>query len=562
MSMRLWSTCLMTVYAASFALAQPPDGGFPFGPGGSGGRGFGPGQQQVKLLEKFDKDGDGILNTAERKAAREYLATQQQGRGPGRGGRAMFGRGGAQEAVTPGPKLNPADVKAYGSEPLYDVAVLRTLFLEFEDADWEKELADFYHTDVEVPAGLTVDGRKFESVGVKFRGASSYMSVPEGRKRSLSISINFTDDGQRLGGYRTLNLLNSHQDPTFLRTALYMHIARQYVPAPKVNYMRVVINGESWGVYVNSEHFNSDFTNEWFGTTKGARWKVPGSPMGRGGLNHLGDDPAAYKRIYEIKSKEDPKAWADLIRLCKTLSQTPADQLEKALEPQLDIDGALKFLALDKAMINNDGYWVRMSDYSIYQDVKGRFHVIPHDANETLQPTEGGPGGGGRGGRASSGFGPPPDGFGPPPDGFPGFGPGGRGPGGGGPPGGGGRVDLDPFEGSDAENKPLISKLLAVPSLRAKYLGYVREIGEKWLDWNRLGPLARQYQAVIAEDVKRDTRKLNSTESFSEGVAAEKMERGGMMGPGAGPSMSLKVFAEKRRAYLLDYVDVRKAARP
>ncbi len=558
---------MLSLIAACLALpavAQPPDfGGFPFGPGGPGGRG-GPGQQQVKLLEKFDKDGDGVLNAAERKAAREYLASNSQGRG--RGGRGGFGRGGNAEPAAPGPQLKASDVKVYGNEPLYDVNVLRTLFLEFEDPDWEKEMAEFYHTDVEVPAKLTVDGKVFKPVGVKFRGASSFFSVPEGRKRSLSIGINLTDDEQRLGGYRTLNLLNAHQDPTFLRTALYMHIARQYIPAPKVNYMRVVINGESWGPYVNSEHFNSDFVNEWFGTTKGARWKVPGSPMGRGGLNYLGEDAAAYKRIYEIKSKDDPKAWADLIRLCKTLSQTPAEQLEKALEPQLDIDGALKFLALDKALINNDGYWVRMSDYSIYQDVKGKFHVIPHDANETLQAPEGGPGGGrGRGPRG--GFGPPPDGFGPPPGEFPGLpggpgGPGGRGPGFGPPPGGGDeRVDLDPFAGSDDDNKPLISKLLAVPSLRAKYLGYVRDIAEKWLDWNRLGPVARQYQAVIAEDVKRDTRKLNTVAQFNEGLAAEKVEGGGRMGVGAGPGMSLKTFADKRRAYLLNYAEVKQAAR-
>ena len=72
------------------------------------------------------------------------------------------------------------------------------------------------------------------------------------------------------------------------------------------------------------------------------------------------------------------------------LNQTPPEQLEKAARPMLDIEGALKFLALDKALINNDGYWIRMSDYSIYQEVNGRFHVIPHDANETLQAMEGG----------------------------------------------------------------------------------------------------------------------------------------------------------------------------
>ena len=58
----------------------------------------------------------------------------------------------------------------------------------------------------------------------------------------------------------------------------------------------------------------------------------------------------------------------------------------------LDIDGALKFLALEMALVNTDGYWTRASDYNIYQDVKGRFHVIPHDMNEALINEGGGRG--------------------------------------------------------------------------------------------------------------------------------------------------------------------------
>src|SRR5207253_8508683 len=103
---------------------------------------------------------------------------------------------------------------------------------------------------------------------------------------------------------------------------------------------------------------------------------------------------APYKRLYEIKTKDDPKAWADLIHLCRVLSETPADGLEAALDPLLNIDGVLKFLALDVALVNSDGYWTRASDYSIYQDVKGRFHIIPHDMNEGLAD-EGGRGRGG-----------------------------------------------------------------------------------------------------------------------------------------------------------------------
>ncbi|HTL54188.1 MAG TPA: hypothetical protein VL361_00860 [Candidatus Limnocylindrales bacterium] len=50
----------------------PPsfDGRPPFGPGGRGGFAL---MRETKLVARFDKDGKGCFNTAERKAAREYL---------------------------------------------------------------------------------------------------------------------------------------------------------------------------------------------------------------------------------------------------------------------------------------------------------------------------------------------------------------------------------------------------------------------------------------------------------------------------------------------------------
>ncbi len=247
------------------------------GPGGPGG--MGPGVER-KIVAQFDKDGDNRLNTAERKAAREFLASQPA-MGPGMRG----GRGGAAAGpVEPGPRLTPKDVKTYGNEPLYDMATLRTLFIQFEADDWEQEMTAFNNTDVDVPATLVVDGKTYKDVGVHFRGASSFFMVPAGRKHSLNLSVDFAHDTQRLGGYSTLNLLNSNGDPTYLRAVLYLEAARSYLPAPKANYARVVINGESWGVYINAQQFNKEFINDWYKTTDGARWKVPGSPGGRGGL--------------------------------------------------------------------------------------------------------------------------------------------------------------------------------------------------------------------------------------------------------------------------------------
>ena len=140
------------------------------------------------------------------------------------------------------------------------------------------------------------------------------MAVREGHKRSLNVSLDFVDPKQRLDGYKTLNLLNSHEDPTFLHTVLYFDIARQYIPAPKANFVKVVINGESWGLYVNAQQFDKTFLAENFTSAKGARWKVPGNPGGRGGLEYLGDDVEDYKRRYEIKTGDDEKDWKALDR--------------------------------------------------------------------------------------------------------------------------------------------------------------------------------------------------------------------------------------------------------
>lgn len=539
-----------------------------FGPGGPGGPG-GMMQQETKLVKQFDKDGDKRLNAEERKAAREFLKQQPVRRGPGgpggpRGGMGFGGREN-QEPPKPGAKLSPADVKSFKSEPLYDAQTLRTFFLEFEDADWEKQLAEFKNTDVEIPAKVTVDGKVYPDVGVHFHGMSSFMMVGEGQKRSLVLSFDYAHPDQQIGGYNRLNLLNSHEDPTFLHSVLSLKIAREYMPAPKANYARVVINGESWGLYVNQQHFNKDFLKENFGTTQGARWKVPGSPMGRGSLAYLGEDAAAYKTIYEIKTKDDPKSWADLIKLCKVLNETPADKLQAALAPLLDIDGALKFIAWDNALSNGDGYWTRTSDYSIYEDDKGRFHVIPYDANETFSSGggfgfPGGPGGpGGRFGRGGPRFGGGTNGVNPP--NMTGTNTGGMGPGFAGRgrgPGGGGGVELDPLAVANDASKPLISKLLAVPELRARYLAYVRDIAENWLDWNRLGPIVTQYQTLIADDVKADTRKLDSYEAFVNGISGENQNEAQPGAPGGGRATSLKAFAEKRRAYLLKYQVIKK----
>jgi spore coat protein CotH len=450
---------------------------------------------------------------------------------------------------TSGPKVRQQDVESIPDTDLYDQDVVRTFFLTFESSEWEKELADFRDTDVDVPATLQVDGKVYKKVGVHFRGMSSYSMVGEGQKRSLNISMELAKKGQNLLGYKTLNLLNSHEDPSFLRTVLYSRIAREYLPAPKANLVHLVINGESWGIYSNVQQFNKEFLKENFGSTAGTRWKVQGSPNGQGTLEYLGANPQAYRGIYQIKSKDSPEAWKSLIEMTRVLNQTPAEKMKQMLEPLLDVDGALRFLALENTLINNDGYWIRTSDYALYLDDSGRIHLVPHDMNEGFSVPRG-PGFGDGGGRPAGRQGPP---------GFAGEGrmfgsrgqePNGEGPGW--PPRGefkreeNARVDglkLDPLFAANDRSKPLIHRLLSVHEYRLKYQSYVREIAEKSLNWQRLGPVAERLHAAIEPIVKSDGRKLNSYEEFESSLRPKG---------GSSAEISLQRFAVERRMFLLE----------
>jgi len=464
-------------------------GGFgpPGGPGGFGPPG-GPGSQRTQLVAKFDADGDGRLNDKERAAARAFAREQR------RGGFGPFGRQAEvpkSETQTPAEKLVPPTTGVIApNTDLYDDDTLRTLYLQFADSDWYEELGDFYRTDVEVPADLMVDGITYPAVGVHFRGNTSYMAGGS-QKKPFNISLDFADENQRLYGYRTLNLHNCHEDPTFLREVLFSRVSREYTPALKANFVKLVVNGENWGIYANVQQFNTDFVRDWFGAGRGFRWKVGMGFGSASALDWLGPDSSAYKRAYEIKSRDEPDAWAALIRLCETLNKTPDEQLETSLNAIFDVDQALWLIALENIFID-EGYVTRGADYALYTDARyGRFHMLSIDNNETLTY-----GGGPFFGLRISG------------------------------------AELDPLALADDNSRPVIRRLLSIPHLRARYLAHVRTIVNESLSWDKLAPIVERYKNLIAEEVKADTKKLYSYEGFIRGDVEDQTREGP---PGGGP---------------------------
>ncbi len=98
---------------------------------------------------------------------------------------------------------------------------MRTLYLTFKQNDWQQQLRNNYSSKTDIKADLTVDNQTYKRVGIRFKGNTSY-SGPASRnsqKLPFNIEIDYINTSQRLYGYKTLNLNNGWQDPTFLKEA-------------------------------------------------------------------------------------------------------------------------------------------------------------------------------------------------------------------------------------------------------------------------------------------------------------------------------------------------------
>jgi spore coat protein CotH len=477
-----------------------PDRGFG-GPGGMPGFGGGRGgpRPPEKLVNQFDTNEDNRLTGPERQAALEAR---------GGGNVTLLNEASLKKSIQNDMQASFAAVPE-GSPPLYDAHTLRTLYLRFHHEDWSEQMNAFYRTDIEVPADMIVDGHVYPGVGVHFRGTSSYFTV-NSEKKSFNIAVDYGEDAQRLYGYKTLNLLNGHVDASFLREVLYNQISRDYIPAMKTNLVKLVINGENWGIYINPQQYNKDFLAEWFGTKGGIRWKI--GPGGGGALTYAGDDPASYQETYQLKTNNVENPWEGLIALTKMLDDsTPDTELVENLPPVLNIDQVLWQLAVSNVFMDDDGYIHKGGDYALYQDVNGRFHLIPHDNNESFR-----------------------------------FGRSGRGGPGGGGPGGWSWGDLtngmaSPIAHEDNAARPLIKRLLSNPQWRAQYLAHVQTVVDEWLDWEILEPIIKEYQTLIDAEVQQDDKKLYGYEDFAIDTP-----------------MELKRFVTERREHLRTHPELSK----
>ena len=127
------------------------------------------------------------------------------------------------------------------SQNLYEIDHITVIELEFSVSNWDAILDNYYANDLDerLIASCTINGLPFDSVGVKYKGNSTYNA--NNSKNPINISLDHIIQ-QDYQGFETIKLSNGRNDPSFVREVLSYEILRKYMVAPLSNYARVYIN--------------------------------------------------------------------------------------------------------------------------------------------------------------------------------------------------------------------------------------------------------------------------------------------------------------------------------
>ncbi|MGB0390463.1 MAG: CotH kinase family protein [Salibacteraceae bacterium] len=403
------------------------------------------------------------------------------------------------------------------AQTFYDLNTVQKIEITFSQSNWDQLLDNAKATteDYIMAQSVTINGEVFDSVGVKYKGNSTYRANQT--KNPFHIELDTYKD-HIYENYTDIKLSNVANDPSFVREVLSYQILRQYMDAPLSNYANVYVNGTLIGLYSNSEAITKKFLSSRFNSKKNTFIKC--NPIDGAGpsstdlpnLEYLGTDSSNYNKAYELKSDY---GWSHLINLCDTLKNQIGN-----IEDVLDVDRALWMLAFNNVLVNLDSYSGGFAqNYYLYKSDYNQFLPVVWDLNESF----------GRFAMTGSGN----------------------------LNGTTQKQQMSHLLHENDADYPLISQLLSNPMYKRMYIAHMKTMLLENFDNGSYYTTGQSLQTTIDSDVQNDQNKFFTYANFTSNLTSD-INSGG--GPGGGSTPGVKSLMDGRSSYLLSQSDFQKTA--
>jgi len=398
---------------------------------------------------------------------------------------------------------------AYGQ--FYDLNTIQEIKITFAQSNWDAILdaQKAGSEDYTMATTVEINGTVFDSVGVKYKGNSTYRATQT--KNPFHIELDTYKD-QDYEGYKDIKLSNVANDPSFVREVLSYQILRQYMVAPECNYANVYVNGTLIGLYSNAEAISKTFLKNRFDSKNNTFVKC-NPPAGAGpgttsypNLTYLGTDSSKYYASYEMKSDG---GWDELIHLTDTLSNSVG-----SVTDILDVNRALWMLAFNNVLVNLDSYSGGFAqNYYLYRSDYNQFLPVVWDLNESFGRFT-------QTGSASVSLRSTAD-----------------------------KQQMTHLLHENESNYPLISKLFANPMYKRMYIAHCKTMLEENFSDGSYLVTGDALQKTIDAAVQADNNKFFTYANFTANLRSDVSGGGG--GPGGRSTNGIGSLMDGRATYLL-----------
>ena len=276
--------------------------------------------------------------------------------------------------------LRHAETEQPYVDKIFDDSYVHSIDLQVEN--WEAFLESASGEEYQ-SCDITIDGERFENVGLRVKGNNSKNLVEKYGHERYSLKVEFDHYSSEMNyyGLDKMSLDASFQDNSYLKNYMTFDMMRHMdVPSPLCSYTWVTVNGQDWGLFLALEEPEEAFAIRNFGRDHGRLYKPDYKDVNAENpdvaLKYIDDREESYDNIFR-KAKFDIST-ADKQRLIRSLKDLSEG---KNLEQAVHVDEVLRYFTVQVFVVNLDSYLGPTGhNYYLYEE-DGRLSMLPWDYN-------------------------------------------------------------------------------------------------------------------------------------------------------------------------------------